>query len=160
MKSFNKKLKDYLTFYKTPIAPDQLDPALFYFPETGEAPKLQPAVHAHILNDMEMFCSGQPHRMKTCAIVGNAVKPGRRSRTEEIKVMIVLNKDLLDLDIDGILAEEILKMANTLSKRMIVGTTRPVRYVPVVRELKPEDYEAIYDIPTQKWVKTPSGLRV
>jgi hypothetical protein len=159
MKAFNKKLKNYLTFYKTPIAKDQLDPTIFYFPETGEDPVLHQGVHAHILNDMEMFCSNQPTRIKTCCIVGDAVKPGPTSKNGPVKVMIVLNKQILDVDVDGLLAEEILKLANSLSNRVIVGTTRVIRYVPTVRSVKPEDYEGIYDIPSQKWIKKPSGLK-
>jgi hypothetical protein len=159
MKSFNKKLKDYLTFYKTPIAPDQLDPTLFYFPETGEEPRLQQGIHAHILNDMEMFCSNQPARIKTAAIVGDAVTPGKPNRMGEVEVVIVLNKDIMDLDVDGLLAEDILKLAASLSKRVIVGTTRTIRYIVSLRSLNPEDHQGIYDIPQQKWTKLPSGLR-
>lgn len=159
MKAFNKKLSRYFTFYKTPIAKDQLDPTLFYFPETGEYPVLHQGVHAHILNDMEMFCSNQPSRIKTCCIVGDAVTPGKGSKEWPVKVMIVLNKQILDADIDGLLAEEILKLSKSLSNRMIVGTTRRIEYIPTVRNVRKEDYDGIYEIPSQQWIKKPSGLR-
>lgn len=159
MNSFNKKLKDYLTFYKTPIAPDQLDPMLFYFPETGEPPRLHQGIHAHILNDMEMFCSGQPTRIKTVAIVGDAVTPGKSIKNGEVRAIIVLNKDIMDLDVDGVLAEDVLRLANSLSKRYITGTTRNIRYSVSLRDLDPAEHVGIYEIPTQKWTKLPSGLR-
>jgi hypothetical protein len=72
-KRFNQKLKDYLTVYKIPIAPNSLDPLLFYFPETGEEPKLLPAVHSQIMNDLQAFVGDQPLRIKKSYLTGEAV---------------------------------------------------------------------------------------
>ena len=158
MEKFNKKLKNYLTIFKTPIAPNSLDPTLFYFPETGEPPRLLPGVHAQITNDIEMIASMDPSRIKRYFIVGDAVKPGCKSRTSDIKVLVVLNKNIMDVDVDGLMAEEILKICNAVSNRQAVGTVRKIRYIPTVREVKSEDYPGIYDIPYASWFKTPSGM--
>jgi hypothetical protein len=156
---FNKKLNSYLTVYKTPIAPDSLDPTVFYFPETGEHPRLHPGVHAQITNDVEMFVSGQPARVKKYVIVGDVVTPGKNNKRSEIKVLIVINKDLLDVDPDGLLADGVLKLADSLSGKLAVGTLRPIRYVPMIRDIDSANYNAIYDIPNFNWIKTPSGLK-
>ena len=156
---FDKKLKSYLTIYKTPIAPDSLDPTVFYFPETGEHPRLHPGVHAQITNDVEMFVSGQPARVKKYVIVGDIVTPGKDKKTSEIKVLIVINKDLLDVDPDGLLASEVLKLADSLSGKLAIGTLHKIRYVPMVRDIDPANYNAIYDIPNFNWIKLPSGLK-
>jgi hypothetical protein len=157
MDKFNNKLKSYLTVYKIPIAPNSLDPTIFYFPETGELPQLLPSVHAQIINDIEMFVSGQPSRIKKYVIVGDVVTPGCKSKTSDIKVIIVLNKDLMDLDIDGLLAEEILKLANALSGRQAVGSLRKIQYIPTIRN-DFKEYNAVYDIANCNWLKTPRAI--
>jgi hypothetical protein len=64
----------------------------------------------------------------------------------------------MDVDVDGLLAEEIMKLANNLSGRLATGTCRKINYVPTVRKPELEDYEGIYDIPMFKWIKMPNGL--
>jgi hypothetical protein len=156
---FNKKLNDYLTVYKVPVAPDSLDPTVFYFPENGQRPKLQPAIHAQITNDIEMLVSGQPARIKKYVIVGDIVTPGNKKRECDIKVLVCINKDIMDRDVDGLVAEELLKYANSLSGRLATGTLHKIRYVITVRDIEPKNYNAIYDIPNFDWIKYPSGLK-
>jgi hypothetical protein len=156
---FEKKYSDYLTVYKVPIGPDQLDPTVFYMPETGEEPKLLPGIHTQIVSDLEKFSSGQPHRIKNYYLVGPATKPGSKNRTGELRVIIELNKDVMDLDIDGLLAEEILKLSKTLSGKLAVGTTRKIVYVPTVRPISEyTNYEGIYDIFHFSWYRLPAGI--
>lgn len=156
---FEKKYVDYLTVYKIPIGPNQLDPAVFYFSETGEPPKLLPAIHAQIISDLEQFTSGQPQRIKNYYLVGNACKPGSKSRKSELIVLIELNKNLMDVDVDGLLAEDIMRLAKTLSNRLAVGTCRKIVYMPMVRPIDKDRYEGIYEISKFQWLKTPNGLQ-
>lgn len=158
MPLFEKKYVDYLTVYKIPIGPNQMDPVVFYSSELGEEPKLLPGIHAQITKDLEQFASGQPQRIKNYYLVGPATKPGSKNRLGELRVIIQLNKQLMDLDIDGLLAEEILKMAKALSGKLAVGTGRKIVYVPTVRPIESSDYEGIYDIPNFRWLKLPSGV--
>lgn len=155
---FEKKYVDYLTVYKIPLGPDQLDPLVFYSPETGEEPKLLPAIHAQITKDLEMFTSGQPQRIEDYYIVGPGAEPGPKNRLKDIKVVIVLNKKLMDLDVDGLLAERLLKLANSLSGKYATGTGRKIVYSITMRPVKDSDYKAIYDIFRSQWVRKPSGL--
>lgn len=158
MPLFEKKYVDYLTTYKVPIGPNQLDPVVFYHSETGEDPKLLPGIHAQISSDLEKFASGQQQRIKNYYLVGPATIPGSKDRLGELRVIIELNKQLMDLDIDGLLAEEILKMAKALSGRLAVGTGRKIVYIPTIRSVDHSDYQGIYNIPKFCWVKLPSGV--
>ena len=156
---FNTKLKSYLTVYKVPLAPDSLDPTVFYYPENGEHPRLLPGVHAQITNDIEILVSGQPSRVMKYVIVGDVVTPGKDNKKAEIKVLVVINKNLMDVDVNGLLAEELLKLANSLSGRLATGTLHPIRYVVTIRDIDPRNYNAVYDIANMNWIKMPSGLK-
>ena len=155
---FEKKLEDYLTIYKIPVGPNQLDPTVFAFSEDGQPPRLLPSIHSQIVRDIEMLVSNQPQRVSHYYLVGPATIPGNKNKTGELKVIIVLNKNLMDVDVDGLVAEELLKLAKHLSGKLAVGTMRSIRYVPTVRNLETNDYEAIYDLFTSQWIKLPNGL--
>ena len=158
MPLFEKKYVDYLTVYKIPIAPNQLDPTVFYHSDTGEDPKLLPGIHSQITRDLEVFASGQEQRIKNYYLVGPATIPGSKNRTGELRVVIELNKNLMDVDVDGLVAEEIMKLVNKLSGKLAVGTGRKIVYSPTVRPMQKTDYEGIYDIPHFRWLKIPSGV--
>lgn len=157
-KRFEQKLKDYLTVYKIPIAPNSLDPQLFYFPETGEQPKLLPAIHSQIINDLEAFVGEQPQRIKKYYLIGDTVVPGNKNRKAPLIILIQLNKDLMDIDIDGILSEELLKLTKRLSNRLAIGTLHPIQYRLTVRNLDPKEHKGVYDLAQQSWIKLPNGV--
>lgn len=159
MPLFEKKYIDYLTIHKIPIGPHQLDQCVFCDSEIGEEPKLLPGIHAQITRDLEQFTSGQPQRIKNYYLVGPATKPGSKNRTGELRVIIELNKNLMDVDVDGLLAEEIMKLAKALSGKLAIGTGRKIVYIPTVRAMESSDYEGIYDIPNFRWLKLPSGVK-
>jgi hypothetical protein len=159
MPLFEKKYIDYLTIHKIPIGPNQLDQSVFCDSEIGDEPKLLAGIHAQITRDLEQFVSGQPQRIKNYYLVGPATKPGSKNRTGELRVIIELNKNLMDVDVDGLLAEEIMKLAKALSGKLAVGTTRKIVYIPTVRAIESSDYEGIYDIPKFCWKKLPSGVK-
>lgn len=154
------KLKDYLTINKIKIAPNSLDPNVFYFVEGNLTPFLHPSLASQITRDVEAFCGYQPQRIERYLLVGDCLKPGNQNRTSSLKVLLLLNKNLLDLDIDGLLAEDILRLANQLSGRLGVGTLRPIIYSPTIRKIEQlSEYEEMYDIFSQKWIKEPSNLQ-
>ncbi len=158
MPLFEKKYIDYLTTYKIPVGPNQLDPTVFYYSETGEEPKLLPAIHAQITKDLETFTSNQPQRIKGYYLVGNACKTGPKSRKGDLRVLIELNKDIKDIDVDGLAAEAILNLAKNLSGKLATGTSRKIVYTITVRPIDVSSYEGIYDIPKFRWLKAPNGL--
>ena len=156
---FEKKLQDYLTVYKVPIGPDDLDPSLFVYSAFTKAPQFNPQIAAQIIKDLEAFTGEQPTRIKQAFLVGKALVPGTKSRTCPLNVLILLNKDLMDIDIDGLLAEELLNLAKSLSGRLAIGTTHPINYSLTTRDIDPSDYEGIYDLSKGSWYKIPNGLR-
>ena len=160
MKNFNDKLKKYLTIYKVPIAPNSLDPTLFYFSETGESPKILPGVHAQIMNDLNFFVVDRPAAVEKVFVVGKCLEPGNKNQSCDLKVLLILNKKLMDIDVDGLLAEEVLKLANTLSGKLAGTSLHKIQYLPTVRSVREiiQKYPAVYDIQTSTWPKLPSGL--
>ncbi len=158
MSAFETKLKNYLTLYKIPLGPNQLDPTVFYFSETGDTPKLLPSIQSQIAKDIEMLVSGQPQRVTKYYLTGPATKPGSKQRTGELRVVVVINKNLMDVDVDGIVAEELLKLSKNLSGKLAVGTTRPINYVITVRDIDLNSHNGVYDLFKNEWTKEPNGL--
>jgi hypothetical protein len=158
MPLFEKKYVDYLTVHKIPIGPNQMDPNVFSDSEIEQTPALLPSIHAQITRDLEQFTSNQPQRVKNYYLVGPACKPGSKNRTGELRVIIELNKDIMDVDVDGLAAEEIMKYAKSLSGKLAIGTARKINYIPTVRPIEETSYEGIYDIPKFRWVRTPNGV--
>lgn len=155
---FEKKYIDYLTVYKIPIGPNQLDPVVFSCPDAGGEPKLLPGIHSQITKDLEQLVSSQPQRIKNYYLVGPATKPGSKNKLGELQVVVELNKNIMDADVDGLLAEDLLKLAKSLSGKLAMGTGRKIVYILTVRPVKSSDYEGIYDIPHFRWFKLPSGV--
>ena len=158
MPLFEKKYADYVTVYKVPIGPNQLDPTIFYYSETGEEPKLLPSIHAQIAKDLDVFTSNQPQRIKGYYLVGNACTTGPKSRKGDLQVFIEINKDIKDIDVDGLAAEAILNLAKNLSGSLATGTCRKITYSVIGRPIDASNYEGIYNIPAFSWIKTPNGL--
>ena len=155
---FEKKYIKYLNIHKVPVGPNQLDPNVFPVPIVGQEYRLIPSIHSQITRDLEIFAGGQPERITDYYLVGSACKVGTKDRTGELRVIVVLNKHLKDLDIDGLLAERILKMAKELSGKLAIGTGRKINYVITVRPIDKDKYQEVYDIPKFSWIKPPSGL--
>jgi hypothetical protein len=155
---FEKRIEDYLTIYKIPIGPNQLDPTVFYFSETESEPKLLPTIHSQISRDIETLAPDQPTRIKNCYLVGSALTPGNKNRSGELRVIIIINKEMMDVDVDGVIAERILRGAKELSGRHAAGTTRPINYAIATREIDDTNYNGIYNLSTNEWKRIPNGL--
>ena len=158
MNLFERKLEDYLTVYKIPVGKDQLDPTVFEYSPHFEAPILSERIIAQIVKDLQVFAGEQPSRVEHCYLTGKIVKPGNTDSSCSLDVMIVLNKKIMDADIDGLLSEEILKLAKNLSGRLAVGTTHPINYRVTTRNIDPSLHNGIYDISNGRWLKVPNGL--
>lgn len=153
---FNRKLKSYLTLYKPPIPPNGLDPMIFYFPDDGSLPHLHPRVQTQILRAVDQIVGGQPARIVRVILVGDVVN--NKNRTADIKVLVQLNKQIMDVDVDGIAAESILNLCNQMSNSIALGTQRLIRYIPMVRSIDTKDYNALYDVIGTQWLKEPRKL--
>ena len=158
MDLFEKRLESYLTLYKIPLGPNQLDPTVFYFSETGDLPRLLPSIITQISRDIEFIVDGQPSRVENYYLVGPALKPGNKNRSGELKVLVIINKKIMDVDVDGLSAEQLLRVAKRVSGKLATGTTRPINYTISVRDIEKDNYEGIYNLFTNEWVKIPNGL--
>lgn len=155
---FEKKYIKYLNIHKTPIGPNQLDPNVFPVPLEGQEHRLIPSIQSQITRDLEIFAGGQPERITDYYLVGSACEAASKDRNGELRVIVVLNKHLKDLDVDGIMSERILKMAKELSGKIATGTGRKINYIITIRPIDKDRHEAIYDIPKLSWLKLPQGL--
>jgi len=160
MRIKNKRLEDYLTVAKTPIHPNSLDSNVFYVPETGENPRLLPGIQAQIAKNIELLCGEQHQRIKRYVLVGDALIPGSQNRTADLKILIILNKQLMDIDLEGVISEKILKVIDSLNNSYAMGTLRKIKYVPTVRDLNLSEHQAVYDVFTNQWIKLPTNLNV
>ncbi len=158
MPLFEKKLEDYLTIFKIPIGPNQLDPTVFYFSETGDLPKLLPSIYHQIMKDVEMISGGQQYVVSKCYLIGPATKPGSKNRSGELNVFVLIDKNIVTMDVDGLATEQILKTAKSLSGKLATGTTRPIYYLVSTRDINREIYQGIYDLNRIEWTKTPNGV--
>ena len=155
---FEKKYADYLTVYKIPVGPDQLDPTIFYYSVTQNVHKLLPTIHSQIISDLEFFTDRQPQRVKNCYIVGPVVDPGNKNKNGEIRVIVEINKDIMDVDVDGLSSERVTSTLHNLSNKLATGSTRSIVYIPSVRPIEKNSYTGIYDIVKNEWLKEPQGL--
>lgn len=153
---FNRRLKKYLTVYKIPIGPNQLDPTVFYFDSLEHIPKLLPNILSQITRDVESIAGNCAQLIKECYLVGPSLNPGNNNTSGALKVLLVLNKSMLDSD--GLLAENVLKSTKYLSGRLALQTIRPINYIPMIRTVDTSDYKAIYDLTANAWKKMPNGL--
>lgn len=158
MPIFEKKYANYMTVYKFPVGPNQLDPTIFYHSETDSEPKLHPTIQAQIDKDVQELSSNQPQRVKNYYLVGASTNPGAKNRTGALRVIIEINKDIKDIDVDGLAAERLLQHAKQLSGRLATGTVRPIEYSITVRPIDKERHTGIYNVPKFCWEKLPSGV--
>jgi hypothetical protein len=149
--------KAYLKYHTNPIAPNSLDPRVWYFLPQGGDPKLQPEVKTQILLDIERINGaegeGAKKRVWDYFIVGPIVEENS-SKKCSINVLVLINKT----NLDDMLKERILQTIKTINGRLATGTLHPIHYIPTIRDLDQERYSAIYHPYTEKWVKKPRFL--
>lgn len=153
-REFNKA---YLKFHTNPIAPNSLDPRVWYFLPDGGDPKLQPQVRAQILNDIEKINraegDGVKKRVWDYFIVGPVLDENSSEKCS-INILVLINKT----NLDDALKERILQNIKQLNGQLASGSLHPIYYIPTIRDLDQERYQAIYHPYTEKWVKKPRFL--
>ena len=166
MPLFEKKYIDYLTIHKIPIGLNQLDPTVFAFFEAGEEPKLLGGIHAQITRDLEIFTSGQQQRIEGYYIVGPVTMPKTRAKLQNSKskrgknliVKIQLNANLKDIDVDGMQAEALLKLAKQLSGKYAGQSSWTIVYDIITRPIEEYGHKGVYDLFNCCWKTIPNGL--
>jgi hypothetical protein len=149
--------KAYVKYHTNPVAPDSLDPRVWYFIPQGGDPILQPEIKAQILLDIERFNSaeqmGAIKRVWDYFLVGPVLQENSSERSS-INVLVQINKT----NLDDMLKERILQTIKDINGRLATGSLHPIYYIPTIRELDKEKYSAIYHPYTEKWIKKPRFL--
>lgn len=156
---FEKKYANYLTVYKIPVGPGQLDPTVFYYSYEDYAHRLLPTIHAQIIADLEFFADKQDYRIKHAYIVGSSVNPSSKSKKGDIRVIVEINANLKDIDVDGLASERVITTLKQLSSKIAHGTARKIVYTPTIRPVEKDSYIAIYDVVQNTWIKEPQGIQ-
>jgi hypothetical protein len=157
-KLFEEELeKAYLPYHTNPIAPNSLDPRVWYYLPDGGDPKLQPEVKAQILFDIDRINEAEGEGVKKRVwdyfIIGPVLEENSSEKCS-INVLVLINKT----NLDDMLKERILQTIKQLNGRLATGTQHPIHYIPTIRDLDQERYPAIYHPFTEKWVKKPRFL--
>jgi hypothetical protein len=149
--------KAYLKYHTNPIAPNSLDPRVWYFLPNGGDPKLQPEVKAQILQDIDRINSAEQEYAKKRVwdyfIVGPVLDENSSEKCS-LNVLVQINKT----NLDDMLKERILQIIKQINGRLATGTLHPIYYIPTIRELDKERYPAIYHPFTEQWIKKPRFL--
>ncbi len=149
--------KAYLPYHTDPISPNSLDSRVWNFNTQGGDPRLQPAIKAQILLDIDRINSAEQEfarkRVWDYFIVGPVLEENTSEKCS-INVLVLINKT----NLDDMLKERILQTIKELNGRLATGTQHPIHYIPTIRDLDQERYPAIYHPFTEKWVKKPRFL--
>ena len=149
--------KAYLKYHTNPVAPNSLDPRVWYFMPQGGDPKLQPQVKTQILSDIERINSSEKEGIKKRVwdyfIVGPVLN---ENSSDKCSINIIVQLDKTNLD--DFLKERILQTIKEINGKLAVGTLHPIHYIPTIRSLDKERYSAIYHPYTEAWVKKPRFL--
>lgn len=151
---FETQHKRYLKIYAPRIPTNSLDPALFEFPDGTGVPKLSPPVYDQLMTDLMQICNNERFRAVNVFIVGPCLEKGADKRCE-VRVLVQLNKDVMDGEMDGALGERLLGACKTCSNRLLPGTQHQVVYTPTIRTISLDEYPAAYSLLDNRWAKTP-----
>jgi hypothetical protein len=157
-KLFEEELnKAYLPYHTNPIAPNSLDPRIWYFLPQGGDPKLQPEVKTQILQDIDRINSAEQEfskkRVWDYFIVGPVLEENSSEKCS-LNVLVQINKT----NLDEMLKERILQTIKQINGRLAIGYLHPIYYILTIRDLDKERYPAIYHPYTEKWIKKPRFL--
>jgi hypothetical protein len=149
--------KAYLPYHTNPIAPNSLDPRVWYFLPQGGDPKLQPEVKTQILLDIDRINGAEQEGIKKRVwdyfIVGPVVEENSSEKCS-INILVLIDKT----NLDDMLKERILQTIKDMNGKLATGTLHPIHYIPTIRDLDKEKYSAIYHPFTEKWIKKPRFL--
>jgi len=149
--------KAYLKYHTHPVAPNSLDPRIWYFLPQGGDPKLQPEVKTQILNDIDKINSsereGVRKRIWDYFLIGPALEQNSSEKCS-LNILVLIDKT----NLDDFLKERILQTIKDINGKLATGSLHPIYYIPTIRDLDKERYTAIYHPYTERWIKKPRFL--
>ena len=158
MNLFEKEFRDgYIKYHTNPIPDNVLDPRVFSVSPDGGDPKMLPEVKLQIINDIDFINTAEAEYNKTRVedfiVYGPILKSGSSDKCT-INVLVKISTS----NLTDILKERILNAIKTVSGRLAPGTVHPIVYVPTIRDIDLESYDAVYHPYTEKWIKKPRQL--
>lgn len=149
--------KAYLKYHTHPVAPNSLDPRIWYFLPQGGDPKLQSEVKTQILNDIDKINSsereGVRKRVWDYFLIGPALEQNSSEKCS-LNILVLIDKT----NLDDFLKERILQTIKDINGKLATGSLHPIYYIPTIRDLDKERYTAIYHPYTERWIKKPRFL--
>lgn len=153
MNLFEKEFRDsYIKYHTNPIPDNVLDPRVFSVSPDGGDPKMLPEVKLQIINDIDFINAAEAEynrtRVEDFFVYGPILKPGSSDKCT-INVLVKISTT----NLTDVLKERILNAIKTVSGRLATGTVHPIVYVPTIREIDLDSYDAVYHPYTEKWIK-------
>jgi hypothetical protein len=140
------------------IAPNSLDPQIFYFPESGANPILLPSVRSQILMGIEEINRVESAFTQTRVfdyILTGPIFNKNASETCDMVIKVQINTTQLD----DVLKERILQTIKEINGKLVVGTRHPLIYIPTIRKIEIEKLNGAYRPWNNKWEKLPDFLQ-
>ncbi len=143
---------NFNNFYKESIiniARNSLDPTVWQQNQTG-FPILQTAIKEQILLNIEEF--SKITQIKDFFLTGSILTK-YYSKESDIDVTIVVYPE----DIDQVTETKIVYFLNAFNGRLASGSIYPINYYVLMTEKDESNYDGIYDVTNEKWLKTPKA---
>lgn len=134
------------------IPRNTLDPLVFQF-EDGKPPILNPAIKKQIQIDV-----GQLEKLVTIKqlyVVGSIL-----TKTYSPNSDIDVNVEIFKEEVDDLMQAKLSMTIKALNGKLAVGTLHPINYYIMFNEANPERFDAIYDVPSERWIKEPSFFEI
>jgi len=146
-----KTFSDFIKESVVDIPRANLDPTVFEFPDNDGEPFLRHPIKRQILRDMDDFIDIVP--IKRFYIVGSILTKfyGENS---DIDVNIDIYKD----DVDDLMQAKLIEIIRRLNGKLAANTTHPINYYIVLGDVNESDFDGMYDVQTDKWIKIPENV--
>jgi predicted nucleotidyltransferase len=148
MKPFNQFINESVL----DIPRNTLDPTVFQF-EDGKPPILNPAIKQQIITDVHNF--EQLIAVTQTYIVGS-ILTRTYSPNSDIDVNVEVNRE----DIDDLMQAKLSMTLKAINGKLAVGTVHPINYYIMFNKADTERFDAIYDVPSERWLKEPSFFEI
>lgn len=125
-----------------------LDPNVFDFPESGH-PILKSGIKKQIVKNLEEIHSIVP--VMDCYLVGSILTK-KYNNYSDIDVTCET-----DSEPNPVAMENLSTLLSKINGELAVGTTHPINYYVLTGQSNHENFNAIYDILNDKWIKEDEG---
>lgn len=150
MSQFNTKL-DSLRIKESvvDIERSDLDSTVFQYVPNKDKPVLQPSIKMQILEDLGHI--QEIVSVSSFFIVGSILTK-KYNADSDIDVTLELPPE----EINDFNYEQLLSTLSHVNGHLAVGTTHPINYKIIKQPASFENYDAVYDVASEQWLKEPT----